>query len=121
IRRSQELIQQFSFLDQNICSVAPKVIYFAGRGADLGAFVQTWTQAGTQCANGPLTVVTGDDGGAAIDDPALHQALRTGRVRVLFTAEASADEWGECPANTPPSTDKANYDTVQAVFTGQPD
>jgi ABC-type branched-subunit amino acid transport system substrate-binding protein len=120
IKRSQELIRQFSFLDQNICSVAPKVIYFAGRGADLGAFVQTWTQAGTPCANGKLTVVTGDDGGAAIDDPALHQAVRAG-VTVLFTAEASADEWGPCPANTAPGIEQASYDAFQAVFTGQPD
>jgi hypothetical protein len=122
IRRSQELIQQFSFLDQNICSVAPKVIYFAGRGADLGAFVQSWTQGGTPCANGNITVLTGDDGSAGIDDPAVHQAVRTERVRVLFTAESSADQWGPCPVgNAQRSAEQASYDTFQAAFTGQPD
>ncbi|HEY3606204.1 MAG TPA: hypothetical protein VGL06_01830 [Pseudonocardiaceae bacterium] len=121
IKRSQELIQQFSFLDQNICSVAPTVIYFAGRGADLGPFVQTWTQAGTPCANGQLTIITGDDGGSAIDDPALHQAVRAG-ITVLFTAVATADQWGPCPApGVQLSPDQASYDTFQAAFTGQPD
>jgi hypothetical protein len=122
VKRREELLQQFSFLDQNICSVGPKVIYFAGRGADVGTFVQSWTQGSTPCANGDLTVVTGDDGSAAIDDPALRQAVRTGRVRVLFTAEASTDEWGPCPAgNAQPSAEQASYDTFQAAFTGQPD
>jgi hypothetical protein len=121
IERSQELIQQFSFLVQNVCSVAPKVIYFAARGADLGAFVQTWTQAGTTCAGEDITIVTGDDGGAAIDDPALHQAVRGGHVHVLFTAEASADEWGPCLKSGPRDSAQADYDTFQAAFTGQPD
>jgi hypothetical protein len=121
-KRSTELIQLFSYLDQNVCSVAPKVIYFAARGADLGAFVQSWTQGGTPCANSNLTVVTGDDGGAAINDPAVHQAVRSGRVRVLFTAESSADQWGPCPAaNVQRSADQISFDTFQAAFSGQPD
>lgn len=103
--------------DQNVCSIAPTVVYFAGRGVDLGAFVQTWTQGGTPCANGKLTVVTGNDGGAAINEPNLRQAVRGGHVQVLFTSPASLDEWGPCDG----STEHAAYDTFQAVFTGQPD
>jgi hypothetical protein len=119
--RRSLLVQQFSFLVQNVCSVSPKVIYFAARGADLGAFVQTWTQAGTPCANGDITIITGDDGGAAIDDPAVHQAVRGRHVRVLFTAEASADEWGPCLSSGPRSAAQIDYDTFQEAFTGQPD
>jgi len=119
--RNPELIQQFSFLVQNVCSVTPKVIYFAARGADLGAFVQTWTQTATTCANGDITIITGDDGGAAIDDPALHQAVRGRHVRVFFTAEASADEWGPCLSSGPRDQAQFDYDTFQEAFTGQPD
>lgn len=116
VDRRQQLINQFSSLDQNICSVAPAVVYFAGRGSDVGPFVQTWTQGGTPCANGNLTVVTGNDGGAAINDPNLQQAVRGGHVRVVFTSQASSDEWGPCNG----SNEQAAYDTFQTVFTGQP-
>lgn len=122
VPRRQELVQQFSFLDQNVCSVAPKVIYFAGRGADLGAFVQTWTQAGTPCATGPVWIVTGDDGGTAINDPAMRHALDGSHVRVVFTSEASPDEWGPCAtAHDLHALEQANYNTFQAAFTGRPD
>jgi hypothetical protein len=122
IKRNEELIQQFSFLDQNVCSVTPTVIYFAGRGADLGAFVQTWTQAGTPCSARDITVVTGDDGGVSIDDPNVRQALRGGHLQMLFTSEAAPDMWGACRGSADPlSTEQADYNTFQAAFTGQPD
>jgi hypothetical protein len=125
IQRDQELVQQFSYLDQSVCSVSPTVVYFAARGKDLGAFVRTWTQGGTTCGNGHLTVVTGDDGADAIDDPAVESAVAGGHVRVLFTSLASTDEWGPCPASTSSTsghdTEQANYDAFQAAFTGRPD
>jgi len=116
--RSDPLLTQFAYLDQNICSVAPTVVYFAGRGADVGPFVQSWTQGNTPCANGDLTVVTGDDGGAALTETGLRDAIRGGHVRVMFTADASPDEWGPCDRN---STEQASYNTFQAVFSGKPD
>lgn len=125
VERDQELVQQFSYLDQSVCSVEPTVVYFAARGKDLGAFVRTWTQAGTTCGNGRLTVVTGDDGAEAINDPAVREAVAGGHVRVLFTSLAATDEWGACPASTtstdPRNTEQANFDAFQAAFTGQPD
>lgn len=124
VQRNQELKQQFSFLDENICSVRPGVIYFAGRGADMGAFVETWTQTGTPCQNSQVTVVTGDDGGKSISDPEMGQALRARHVTVMFTSEASPDEWGACPKSGGgdlKTTEQADYDTFQAAFTGRPD
>ena len=118
VSRSDPLLTQFAFLDQNLCSVSPTVVYFAGRGADLGPFVQSWTQGNTRCANGQLTVVTGDDGGAAISEASLRDALRGGHVRVVVTALASPDEWGPCSMT---SAEQAAYNTFQAVFTGKPD
>lgn len=115
--RVPQLINQFAYLDQNICSVAPTTVYFAGRGSDVGPFVQTWTQGNTPCANRNLTVVTGNDGGAAISEPDLRQAVRGGHVRVVFTSQASSDEWGPCNG----SNEQVAYNTFQSVFTGQPD
>ncbi|WP_406633303.1 ABC transporter substrate-binding protein [Amycolatopsis sp. WGS_07] len=114
--RKDPLLTQFAYLNQNLCSVAPTVVYFTGRGTDLGPFVQSWTQGNTPCANGKLTVVTGDDGGAGINEANLRDAVRGGHVRVLFTSLASPDEWGPCDG----SAEQAAYNTFQAVFTGQP-
>ncbi|MFB9924313.1 ABC transporter substrate-binding protein [Amycolatopsis halotolerans] len=116
VSRADPLLTQFAYLDQNLCSVAPTVVYFTGRGTDLGPFVQSWTQGNTPCANGKLTVVTGDDGGASINEASLRDAVRGGHVRVLFTSLASPDEWGPCNG----SGEQAAYNTFQAVFTGKP-
>ena len=118
VSRSDPLSTQFAFLDENLCSVSPSVVYFAGRGVDLGPFVQSWTQGNTPCANGQLTVVTGDDGGAALSEASLRDAVRGGHVRVMVTELASPDEWGPCSMT---SADQAAYNTFQAVFTGKPD
>ena len=122
VARSKDLAQKFTYVDQNICSVAPTVVYFAGRGVDLGAFVQTWIQSGTPCATtGKLTVVTGDDGAEAIDSKQVRQAIAGGHVTVLFTLLASPDEWGPCTASGTVAAEQANYDQFQAAFTGRPD
>ncbi|HEX4720927.1 MAG TPA: ABC transporter substrate-binding protein [Pseudonocardiaceae bacterium] len=122
VERGKDLAQKFTYVDPNICTVAPKVIYFAGRGVDLGAFVQTWIQSGTPCATtGKLTVVTGDDGDEAIDSEPVRQAIAGGHVAVLFTPLASPDEWGRCMASGSTAAEQANYDQFQAAFTGQPD
>ncbi|MGW4397707.1 ABC transporter substrate-binding protein [Amycolatopsis nivea] len=116
VSRTDPLLTQFAYLNQNLCSVAPTVVYFTGRGTDLGTFVQSWTQGNTPCANGKLTVVTGDDGGSAINEASLRDAVRGGHVRVLFTSLASPDEWGPCNG----TAEQAAYNTFQAVFTGKP-
>lgn len=116
VSRSDPLLTQFAYLNQNLCSVAPTVVYFTGRGTDLVPFVQSWTQGNTPCANGKLTVVTGDDGGSGINQPGLRDAVRGGHVRVLFTSLASPDEWGPCNG----TAEQAAYNTFQAVFTGKP-
>jgi len=122
VERSKDLAQKFTYVDQNLCTVSPTVVYFAGRGVDLAAFVQTWIQSGTPCAtNGKLTVVTGDDGAESITSQAVRQAVAGGHVAVLFTLLASPDEWQGCPPNGPNADEKYNYDQFKAAFTGQPD
>ncbi|MER7463095.1 hypothetical protein [Streptomyces sp. NPDC097981] len=115
--RQDYLIQQFNLMHANLCQAAPSVVYFAGRGRDLGAFVQNWVQ-GTPCGIAQLRILVGDDASEAIRDEAVLKGVASGRVTVAYTALASPDEWGtECPG----SDAKRNYDQFWSAFTGRPD
>ncbi|MFD8413581.1 hypothetical protein ACFV2Q_17720 [Streptomyces sp. NPDC059650] len=115
--RYDYLVQQFSLMHANLCQAAPSAVYFAGRGRDLGAFVQTWVQ-GAPCGIAQLNILVGDDASEAIRDDAVLKGISSGRVTVAFTALASPEEWGnECPG----SDAKRNYDQFFSAFTGRPD
>ncbi|MDJ0385175.1 hypothetical protein [Streptomyces sp. G-G2] len=115
--RQDYLVQQFNLMHANLCQAAPAVVYFAGRGRDLGAFVQNWVQ-GAPCGIAKLHILAGDDASEAIRDEAVLQGVASGRVTVAYTALASPDEWGtECPG----SDAKHNYDQFWAAYTGRPD
>ncbi|MFD7081721.1 ABC transporter substrate-binding protein [Streptomyces sp. NPDC059918] len=115
--RQEYLVQQFNLMHANLCQAAPSVVYFAGRGRDLGAFVQNWVQ-GSPCGIAQLRIVVGDDASEAIRDDAVLKGVASGRVTVVYTALASPDEWGtECPG----SDAKRNYDQFWSAFTGRPD
>ncbi|MEW2415576.1 hypothetical protein AB0953_17905 [Streptomyces sp. NPDC046866] len=115
--RQDYLVQQFNLMHANLCQAAPSVVYFAGRGRDLGAFVQNWVQ-GAPCGIARLHVLVGDDASEAIRDDAVLKGVASGRVTVAYTALASPDEWGtDCPG----SDAKRNYDQFWSAFTGRPD
>lgn len=126
LQRDQALIGQFTNLDVNVCAVAPTVVYFAGRGTDLGAFVQSWIQSNTQCSHKPLLIISGDDASEAIGDTQVTSAVGK-LIQVRYTALASPGEWGPCPLDSPddPKHEQAAgargaYDQFQAAFTGKP-
>ncbi|WP_330334160.1 hypothetical protein OHS33_33425 [Streptomyces sp. NBC_00536] len=115
--RKAYLIQQFNLMHANLCQAAPGVVYFAGRGRDLGAFVENWVQ-GPPCGIPQLHILAGDDASEAIHDEAVLKGVASGRVTVAYTALASPDEWGaECPG----SDAKHNFDQFWAAYTGRPD
>ncbi|MFD7014801.1 ABC transporter substrate-binding protein [Streptomyces sp. NPDC059928] len=115
--RQDYLVQQFNLMHANLCQAAPSVVYFAGRGRDLGAFVENWVQ-GTPCGIAQLHILAGDDASESIHDKAVLNGIASGRVTVAYTALASPDEWGkECPG----SDAKHNYDQFWTAFTGRPD
>ncbi|MFG3280633.1 ABC transporter substrate-binding protein [Streptomyces sp. NPDC048111] len=115
--RQAYLVQQFNLMHANLCQAAPSVVYFAGRGRDLGAFVENWVQ-GPPCGIAQLHILAGDDASEAIRDKAVLSGIASGRVTVAYTALASPDEWGkECPG----SDAKHNYDQFWTAFTGRPD
>ncbi|MFI6684200.1 ABC transporter substrate-binding protein [Streptomyces sp. NPDC050485] len=115
--RQDYLVQQFNLMHANLCQAAPSVVYFAGRGRDLGAFVENWVQ-GAPCGIAQLRILVGDDASESIHDKAVLNGIASGRVTVSFTALASPDEWGkDCPG----SDAKHNYDQFWTAFTGRPD
>jgi hypothetical protein len=117
VKRQDELKQQFHLLHDNLCQDAPEVVYFAGRGADLGAFVQNWVQD-APCGFPGLTIVSGDDAAASINDPNVDAAIAANHVKIYYTALASPDEWGSACTGKGSQT---NYNQFWAAFTGRPD
>ncbi|AYG84739.1 hypothetical protein DWB77_06953 [Streptomyces hundungensis] len=115
--RQAYLVQQFNLMHANLCQAAPSVVYFAGRGRDLGAFVENWVQ-GAPCGIAQLHILAGDDASESIRDKGVLGGIASGRVTVAYTSLASPDEWGkECPG----SDAKHNYDQFWSAFTGRPD
>lgn len=120
--RAESLRGQFGYLNINLCAAAPEVVYFAGRGADIGTFVRTWIESGTECANRPLIVLTGDDGIQAVRDDAVAKAVGDPRatVKVRYTGLASPGKWGDCAADPAFAAEQTAYHQFQAAFTGKP-
>ncbi|OLF11974.1 hypothetical protein BLA60_08035 [Actinophytocola xinjiangensis] len=120
--RADSLRGQFGYLTVNLCAAEPEVVYFAGRGADLGTFARTLVESGTDCGPGPVTILTGDDGIQAIRDDDVAAALSDPRnlVRVQYTGLASPDKWGGCGGDPDTDGERANYNAFQSAFTGQP-
>ncbi|MFI5979884.1 ABC transporter substrate-binding protein [Streptomyces sp. NPDC051555] len=115
--RKAYLINQFNLMHANLCQAQPSIVYFAGRGRDLGAFVENWVQ-GSPCGITQLHILAGDDASEAIHDEAVLKGVASGRVAVAYTALASPDQWGTaCPG----SDAKHNYDQFWAAYTGRPD
>lgn len=120
--RDEWLRSQFGYLDINLCAAEPKVVYFAGRGADIGVFVKTWIESGTDCSNRPLLLLTGDDGNEAVWNDHVANAVGDSRAQIMvrYTGLASPGTWGDCPASSDTAAKRDAYDRFQAAFTGQP-
>lgn len=89
----------------NVCLDQPDVVFFAGRGVDLPRFLAPLAQRNC-AAQKPLTVISGDDASqveqsAGIDE--VKDALRLGKIRLLYTALAHPDAWTESPQSYSPT------------------
>ncbi|WP_042418721.1 ABC transporter substrate-binding protein [Streptacidiphilus anmyonensis] len=117
VSRHDYLVQQFTLMHANLCQAAPSLVYFAGRGDDLDAFVETWVQQGT-CGLNNLAVVSGDDAATEIGDPTVDQAIAARKISLYYTALSSSDEWQRIGCSAAAAQ---NYEQFRAAFTGQPD
>ncbi|GAA3030630.1 ABC transporter substrate-binding protein [Actinokineospora globicatena] len=121
--RDSTILGQLAGVRDALCPAPPKVVFFAGRGADLAAFVQTWTDSGN-CSTKPLFLITGDDGVKASTDTRVTTAVKKGTVKVRYTALASPDKWGSCGGVVPKppvahaAEILAEYRMFEAAFTG---
>lgn len=120
VKRDEVLSQQFKLLHDTLCQNPPSAIFFAGRGSDLGTFVNSWYQ-GSACG-GKLTLLSGDDASIAIKDPYIEQAVTNEKLTIVFPATGSPDEWGTCSTVTPAaelSPAKVNFYQFWSAFTGR--
>lgn len=118
VERVDELLQRFNLLMPNLCQAAPQLIYFAGRGEDLGAFLGTIVQDGGCGLPAHVTVITGDDGADSIQDPAVTRAIASHRVSLYFTTLASPDEWSGTGCG---DGVRFGYEEFRSAFTGGTD
>lgn len=126
IKRSTQMQSDFGGrILQQICNEKPPVIFFAGRGVDLTAFLNALSPASGDCnlPSTPLTIMTGDDA-AGILGKALPAFGRL-QVNVVYTGVATGSEWNQQPPvpRQPTGPDGANYpvnfDNFAKAFAGQ--
>ena len=88
----------FAGITTNICAVMPKVVFFAGRKADLRDFLNSL--GSRTCRDTPLTVVTVDA------DPNVFGgdvALRNQKITVVYADATDPRGWLAGVAGTPPN------------------
>ncbi|WP_371656231.1 MULTISPECIES: protein kinase domain-containing protein [unclassified Streptomyces] len=83
-----------------LCAARPDVVYFAGRGTSLPAFLTAL--ADRPCRDRPLAVVSGDDATQVTRTDGfgprdLAAVLRTGRVDLVYTGLAHPGAWDVAP------------------------
>ncbi len=111
--REQLMASTFTRMHSDICAIKPDLIYFAGRGTDLGYFLTAMYSSGA-CGLGSLDVMTGDDAEKLVGG----RISTSGDVSftVFYTAIAHTDEW----SGFPPGSDYVkNYQDFAAAFTGE--
>jgi len=110
IPRSQYMVSQFAGMHADICQDKPDLIYFAGRGTDLAAFLTALSQGGA-CGLGPVDVLSGDDASTLAGSPLPNFGAL--QVNVFYTSEAAGNEWTGCPAC---SDEVQNYQKFEEAF-----
>ncbi len=108
--RDQYMTNQFAGMHSDICADQPDLIYFAGRGTDLGSFLTALSQGGA-CSLGPLDVMSGDDASTLVG----MRMPSSGdlKIRVFYTGLAHSDEWNAFP---PGSDNVKNYQQFTDAF-----
>jgi ABC-type branched-subunit amino acid transport system substrate-binding protein len=116
VSREGYLRKLFSGWHSDICSAQPDLIYFAGRGVDLGAFVTSLAEDGACEQLRSVTVMTGDDASTLAGD-VLPLDKDIG-VQLRYTALAYPGQWGMFTDDPAHPTYARNYDNFVAEFTG---
>jgi ABC-type branched-subunit amino acid transport system substrate-binding protein len=115
ISRDRYLRALFGRMHADICSAQPDIIYFAGRGVDLGSFVSALAGEGA-CQQLPsVRVLTGDDAATLIGSPL--RLTENIRAEVLYTALAYPGQWDMFFQDPAYQTLHRNYEAFVNKFT----
>ncbi|MFK8911267.1 serine/threonine-protein kinase [Streptomyces sp. YS-3] len=115
-------IDTFRRQSGELCAVRPDVVYFAGRGTSLPAFLTALAER--PCRDRPLTVLSGDDTTQVVRTDGfgpreLAASLRTGRIDLVYTGLAHPGAWDVAPRAFAPRAVAAFRDgTFAAAFPG---
>jgi hypothetical protein len=101
--RDEYMTDQFAGMHSTICTLAPDLVYFAGRGSDLRSFLTALAQGGA-CGLTKVDVMTGDDASNVVGHPL--PTAGSLQVGVFYTALATSDQWKDEP---PGSVNLENY------------
>lgn len=129
--RPEDMTGRFSSMHAAICEDKPQLVYFAGRGLDLRAFMDAVAE-GSSCVGGlgHIDVLSGDDAnsvltgdtnsvpsGGAVNSASGASLPESDNVNftVYYTAVATGNEWSFDRSDV---TDKNNYGIFQSAFTG---
>ncbi|NRQ36356.1 hypothetical protein HII36_31645 [Nonomuraea sp. NN258] len=89
---------EWDLIRGNLCGRATDVIFYAGRGADLPAFLQSLHTGNQQCHTKPITIVTGSDTVRLRQDESVREALENISVVYSPLVEPSVLKCGTAPA-----------------------
>jgi hypothetical protein len=114
--RETYLGNPFDHMQSNLCRLDPSLVFFAGRGQDLDAFVNSWVdEKGCQQAGAPpLPIFSGDDASAVVKDKIVLNAIKDRRITLTYTTLANTGMWGNTCSGA-----RKNYDQFLADFTGK--
>lgn len=90
VTRDAYLQPQFGRIYSRMCLEQPDLVYFAGRGSDLKAFLRAVGQGGA-CGMSKVDVLTSDDAASLLGEP-LPPMWGT-KADVYYTSVATADMW----------------------------
>lgn len=114
--REVYLRELFGTWHSDICGARPDLIYFAGRGLDLGALVTALADDGACEGLQSVTVMTGDDASTLAGKPLpLNKDIG---VRLRYTALAYPDQWRMFTSDPAYPTYEKNYANFITEFTG---
>ncbi|WIV53029.1 ABC transporter substrate-binding protein [Amycolatopsis nalaikhensis] len=114
--RDAYLQKLFRGMHSDICTAQPDVIYFAGRGVDLGSFVHALSNDGACQGLRSVTVLSGDDAATLVGS----KLPLDGDIAVtpLYTALAYPDQWKMFTGHDAALTYQQNYTDFLNAFTG---
>ncbi|MGW1678181.1 ABC transporter substrate-binding protein [Saccharopolyspora sp. NPDC002376] len=112
VTRDTLLQPQFANVYGRMCLEKPDLIYFAGRGADLKAFLRAVGEGGS-CSLPEVDLLTSDDASSLLGRQ-LPDMPGT-KVNVFYTSVATADMW----KNTDQTDNQTNYQAFANAFASQ--